>query len=167
MFVPFNKIAPESRVWIYQLSRELSEGEKTEVEKTIEIFCQEWQAHGAPLKTSYLVAHNHFLILAVDEKHSGASGCSIDGSVRMLKDLGAKLGIDFFDRMKAAFLVNEKVELYPVMKLKELFESGMLNPASVTFNNMVATKMEFLNNWRVEAGQSWLSKYLPKSALAK
>lgn len=166
MFVPFNEIGPEARVWVYQMSRELSEDEKVEIEKEMENFCEQWQAHGASLKTSYLVAYNHFLILAVDEKSGGASGCSIDGSVRVLKDLGTKLGIDFFDRMKVAFLVNDKVELYPVIKLKELFSAGALNPTTVTFNNLAATKAEFLNNWRVEVVQSWLAKYLPKSTLA-
>ncbi len=166
MFVPFEELSPTARVWVYQLDRTVSDQVALEVEKVIKGFCDQWQAHGAPLQTSYQLAHRQFLILAVDEKAGSPSGCSIDGSVRVLKELGAKHNIDFFDRTLAAFLLNNKVVLYPLMQLKELFASGTLSPSTITFNNLVETKTAFLENWMIPVGKSWLARYLPKSALA-
>lgn len=166
MLVPFNDLSAEARVWVYQLDRELTDLEKSKIELVMKDFCGQWQAHGAPLQTSFQIAHNHFLILAVDEKAGNASGCSIDGSVRVLKELGTRLNIDFFDRTKAAFLIDSKVELYPITKLKDLFVTGVLNASMPTFDNLVYTKSAYLENWQVPIAQTWLSKYLPKGALA-
>lgn len=166
MFVPFSEISDQSKVWVYQMSREITASELGEVIATMEGFCSQWQAHGVPMKTSFDIAYNHFLILAVDENEASASGCSVDGLVRVLKELSEKMGIDFFDRTRAAFLINGKVDLYPISRLKELFSTGTLNASVNTFNNLVATKEEYLQNWRVKVADSWLARYLPKSTLA-
>ncbi len=166
MFIPFDNISADARVWVYQISRALNADEMKLVESTMEAFCQAWQAHGAPLATSYQLAHDQFLILAVDEGSGGASGCSIDGSVRVLKELSHQLGVDFFDRTKAAFLVDDKISVYQLSQLKELFADGTLKANDMAFNNLVTTKGELLRSWKVPASQSWLSKYLPKKALA-
>lgn len=166
MFVPFEEISPTARVWIYQLDRSVTEQEKGEIGKVIKEFCHQWQAHGSPLYTSFQLMYDHFVVLAVDEKAASASGCSIDGSVRVLKELGARHNIDFFNRSLAAFLINDEIVVYPLNQLKEIFTSGTLSPATTTFNNLVESKADFLDNWMVPAGKSWLAKYLPKSTLA-
>lgn len=166
MFIPFEEISSGARVWIYQLNRAISQQEKIEMEAVLKAFCNQWQAHGAPLSTSFKLVYDHFLIVAVDEQVASASGCSIDGSVRILKELGAKMDVDFFDRTKVAILVNDKVELYPIAQLKELFIDGTLKPTSVTFNNLVATKKAYIEGWQVTVEQSWLARYLPKGTLA-
>jgi hypothetical protein len=166
MFVPFDDLSEEARVWVYQLNRELTDVEKSKIELVMKDFCSHWQAHGAPLRTSFQIAHNYFLILAVDENAGNASGCSIDGSVRVLKELGTQLNVDFFDRTKAAFLIDNKVQLYPIAKLKDLFNEGALNAIMPMFDNLVATKSSYLKNWQVPIAETWLSKYLPKGALA-
>lgn len=166
MFVPFDDLLEEARVWVYQLNRELTDLEKSKIELVMKDFCGQWLAHGAPLRTSFQMVHNYFLILAVDENAGNASGCSIDGSVRVLKELGTQLNIDFFDRTMAAFLIDNKVQLHPIAKLKDLFNEGALNAAMPTFDNLVATKSSYLKNWQVPIAQTWLSKYLPKGALA-
>lgn len=166
MFVPFDDLSEAARVWVYQLDREMTDLEKSKIETVMKDFCGQWQAHGAPLRTSFQIEHKHFLILAVDENAGNASGCSIDGSVRVLKELGTQLNIDFFDRTKAAFMIDNKVQLHPIVNLKDLFITGALNGSMPTFDNLVATKSAYLKNWQVPIAQTWLSKYLPKGALA-
>ena len=166
MFVPFEELSPDVRVWIYQLNRKIDEQEKGSIENIVKEFCNRWEAHGAPLKASYQLIYNHFLILAVDEKAASARGCSIDGSVRVLKEIGSRMNLDFFDRTLAAFLVNDSVVVYPINMLKELFDSGTLSSSVNTFNNLVGSKAEYISNWKIPVSKSWLSKYLPKSALA-
>lgn len=166
MFIPFEELSPSARVWVYQLDRSVNGQEKSEIENAIRGFCHQWQAHGAPLRTSFQLIHDHFLVLAVDEKAGSASGCSIDGSVRVLKELGERYNIDFFNRTLAAFLIDDEVVVYPLNQLKELFSSGTLSATATTFNNLVESKAAFLESWMVPVGRSWLSRYLPKSTLA-
>ncbi|MGE0586994.1 MAG: hypothetical protein AB7O48_00355 [Cyclobacteriaceae bacterium] len=166
MYIPFNDIAENSRVWIYQLNREVNSKERDFIESVMQPFCGQWQVHGAPLQTSFELFHNHFLVLAVDENSGGASGCSIDGSVHAVKEIGSKLGLDFFDRTKVAFRTGGQILVYPMNQLKDLFASGTLNQDTITFDNLVTTKSELLARWEVPVSRSWLAKYLPKKALA-
>ncbi|MCB0487654.1 MAG: hypothetical protein KDC99_04210 [Cyclobacteriaceae bacterium] len=166
MYIPFKDISENSRVWIYQLDREVNDEERNFIESVMKQFCGQWQVHGAPLQTSFEVFYNRFLVLAVDENSGGASGCSIDGSVRAIKEVGLKLDIDFFDRTKVAFRAGAKVSVYPMNELKELFSSATLNQDTITFDNLVTTKSELLARWEVPVSRSWLAKYLPKKALA-
>lgn len=166
MYVPFEELPGSARVWIYPLSREASELEADTIEENLLAFCKQWGAHGSALKTSYKLIENHFLVLSVDEQAGGASGCSIDSSVRTLKNLHQELGIDFFDRSNVPFFINNKIVLYPVSKLKELFANGTLKKESLTFNTLAANKDELERSWMVPSGQTWLARYLPKTALA-
>jgi hypothetical protein len=96
---------------------------------------------------------------------SGASGCSIDGSVRMLKELQSKIGIDFFDRSNIAFSIAGSIKLYKLIELKGLFKDGILSSESLSFNNAVASKEAFEKLWLTPASENWLAKYLPKQEL--
>lgn len=166
MYKDFDKIENSARIWVYQLDRQLAKNELAWLREELEQFCNQWQAHGSPLTTSYQVLYDQFLILAVDESSGGASGCSIDGSVHLLKALSDKVGISFFDRTLAAFKLEGTIKLYPIAKLKELFAAGVLKSSDITFNNLVSTKGELLVSWEVMVSDSWLAKYLPKKALA-
>ena len=166
MYIPFKKLPPQSRVWVYQADRSFTPQEEKSVSEMLADFCSRWEAHGYPLKTSFKIEFSRFIILCVDESSAGASGCSIDGSVRVLKDLGNQFNINFFDRTKVAFLVNGEIETYSLNQLRSLFESALLKPSIQTFNSLVATKAEWETNWKTTAEKSWLIKYLPKDALS-
>ncbi len=164
MFIEFNQLPPHARIWVYQSDRQLATEEATLVSEVFHSFCQQWEAHGQPLKTSFQLLLNQFLIVSVDEGFNNASGCSIDGSVRILKNFQAK-NINFLDPSKIAFLVNDQVVLYSRLELKSVFASGVLSASTTTFNNLVSSKAEFENNWEVVVEKSWMAKYLPTSTL--
>jgi hypothetical protein len=166
MWVSFDELSDNSRVWIYQANRIFTAGEESIITEQLEVFCEQWVAHGHPLKTSFKVAYHQFIILAADESFHLPSGCSIDSSVHVIKSLQTKTGIDFFDRTLIAFKLKDEVKLFPLTRLKEEFTNGTLTPESLSFNNLVATKHEWQNNWLVPAKNSWLARYLPKSVVA-
>lgn len=166
MYLPFDQLPSHSRIWIYQADRSFSLEEEKIISETLAGFCTQWEAHGYPLKTSFKIEFRHFIILSVDESAAGASGCSIDGSVRILKELGSQLKIDFFDRAKIAFLIDGKIQAHPLNQLNSLFQSGKLIASTQTFNNLVATKTEWERRWKTTVEKSWLIKYLPKDTLS-
>jgi len=113
-----------------------------------------------------MVEHNQFIILATDEDYHQPSGCSIDSSVRALKELQSELGIDFFDRTKVAFLNGDTVVTHPLAQLKSVFESGKLAGSTITFNNLVPSRGDLARAWKTPVEKTWLTKYLPNSTLA-
>jgi hypothetical protein len=165
MLVEFDKLPDDSRLWVYQSNRPFSKSEIEFIAKSLTAFCQSWEAHGQPLATSFKIEYDQFVILAVNENVYGASGCSIDGSVRVLKSIQDEIGNDLLDR-SVAFLLNEKVVLYSIAETKAQLTSGTISGDEITFNNSVSSKKEFLQNWKVSTKNStWLAKYLPKKTL--
>lgn len=159
MYVPFNELAPSSKVWIYQSDRPFGELEKKQIEEKLIAFANRWAAHQKDLKASVNIAHNQFVILAVDESQHAASGCSIDSSVHFMKDLEIEFGLNFFDRSKVPFLVNDGLELMPMKELKEKIALGQIKKDTPTFNNFVQSKGELDEKWLVNAENSWMSRY--------
>lgn len=166
MYVPFNELPAHSRIWIYQSNRPLSTDEKRAAEQYLKQFCEGWVAHSQPLKTSFSIEHDQFIILATDEDYHLPSGCSIDSSVRALKTLQSELGLDVFDRTKVAFFVDGKVVTHPLSKLKSTFENGDLKAGALTFDNLVPSRGDLLQRWKLPVEKTWLVKYLPNSTLA-
>ncbi|HEX8038157.1 MAG TPA: hypothetical protein VF490_03360 [Chryseosolibacter sp.] len=161
MFVPFSSLPPSSRVWVFQASRPMAAKELEIAEHRLAVFTGEWAVHGTPLKTSFVIRYDQFIVLAADESDGTASGCSIDSSVRVLKEIGQSIGIDFFGRDQVAFKIGNKVQLIPLSQLKEKFSDGTLNGDSLTFNNLVDTKSAFDAHWLAPAADTWLKRYLP------
>lgn len=165
MHIPFEQIPAHARVWVYQANRKMYASEEAKVSSSMKSFCEQWVAHGQPLQTSFKIEHNQFLIVAVDEGFNNASGCSIDGSVRMLKGFRTELNLNFLDPSKIAFLIDDEISLVSRTELKALFASDKLSNSTHTFNNLVATKADFESQWKITVEKSWMVKYLPNPTL--
>ena len=152
--------APESRVWIYQSSRQFSIGEALDIEDKLHAFCTEWHAHGAAVKAYANLFFGRFIVLMADESRTTVSGCSTDSSVRFIKSLGQTYGIDFFNRQHLAFVVKDKIEILPMNQLAYAFENGFLNSDTLYFNNLADTKQQLEANWIVPVKDSWLAPKL-------
>jgi hypothetical protein len=165
MYIPFEKLSPQSRIWIYQANRKLNSIEEKTIATSLEDFCGKWNAHGEPLKSSFSIEKNQFVIMAVDEDFHNPSGCSIDSSVGIMRQIQAATGVELLDRSKVPFYIDGNIELIPLSELKSSFTSSRLQASTVTFNTMAATKAEMEEKWEIPAEKSWMAKYLPKPAL--
>ena len=161
MYSIFENLPKSARIWIYQSSREILPSELKQISIASEEFCNSWQVHGNPLKSSYKVLNNWFLILAADESEHSVSGCSIDSSVLFIKNISQEFGIDFLDRTQVAYLSvdNESIKLEPISAIKEKVQEGVIVPNTVTFNNLVKNIEELDEKWIVPASESWMKKY--------
>jgi hypothetical protein len=161
MFADFKELGDSSKVWIYQTDRFITSSDERMITEKLTAFCDQWSAHGQPLRTSFKIEHHYFIILGVDEQYSNASGCSIDGSVHTLKALQEQLHSDFFDRNRVAFFLNNEVKTYSISEVKKFFNAREFDAKTQVFNNVITTKAELEKKWLVPAGESWLAKYIP------
>lgn len=159
MYIPFNQLPKDARVWIYQASRSLTNAEVEVVSPLLSQFSTEWTSHGQTLQASAQLFHNRFLVLANNEDVNSPSGCSIDASVRFVKQLEEMLNVSFFDRTQLAFLQNNTVEVVPLKAIKEKIKTGELQANSLYFDNTVPTAGQILNNWPKPANETWLARY--------
>src|SRR5690606_9300761 len=163
MFVPFSQLPDSARVWIFQADRPFTPEDTRKISDTLRSFTDEWSVHGVPMNTSFQILHGYFIVLAADESHHAASGCSIDSSVRVLKQIEQECKVNLFDRNNIAFRLGNEVVLFTMQELKEKFANGVLTEASLTFNNLVSSNADLASRWIVPAGETWLKRYLPKS----
>lgn len=166
MYIPFESLPSTARIWIFQSNRPFSSEEVELLTSRLQVFTDEWNVHGMPLDTSFKIEHSQFIILAADESQQSTSGCSIDSSVRTLKEIEQSLGLVLFDRNQVAFKKDNNVLTMPLSLLKENFLNGILTEATLTFNNLINTKAQLENDWLVPAKLTWLKRYI-SNPLAK
>ncbi len=160
MKVEFDHLPDNSRIWIYQSDRPFSADEKDLIQQMAENFVTQWTAHGKDLKAGARVFYNQFLVLSVNEKINGASGCSIDASVRFIREIENLFHISLTDRSKIAYLKNEKVTLTEFPRIKKEIENQTITRDTLIFNNLVQTKGALKDQWLIPARDSWMKKYL-------
>jgi len=159
MHIPFEQLPEHSRLWIYQAARELTGAEVAKAEQIVKGFTEQWAAHGQALKSSFQVCHNRFLVLGVDQQHHAPTGCSIDSSVAVVRELEREFGTSFFERMLIPFRIGGKIEVLPMQQIKQKVASGEILPETPTFNNLVSNKAEWEKGWEVPAKETWLARY--------
>ncbi|MBV6644990.1 MAG: hypothetical protein KI790_06055 [Cyclobacteriaceae bacterium] len=159
MLVDFNKMPDQAKVWIYQADRPFTNVEEKLIRERSQSFIETWAAHGQPLAGSYQLLHHQFLVIAVDESLNGASGCSIDASVGLIRDLQSNLQLDFLDRSKVAFMVDDQVFLHRLTELKQVVAEGVVNENTRLFNNSIDTLGEWKTSWITPARESWMKRY--------
>ena len=140
MLVDFNELPDHSRIWVYQSNRSFTEEEQKELEESLTEFLKEWTAHGSDLNAGFEMKYKRFIVIGLDQTNVSASGCSIDASVHFIQSLEQ----------------NYK----PLKDFKKLAKAKSVSPNTIVFNNLVATKQEYLENWEVPASESWHSRFV-------
>ena len=146
MLVDFKTLSDDSRIWIYQSNRSFSEAELVEVRQEINNFLQ--------------IPYNRFIVFGLDQTQTGASGCSIDASVRFIQALEKKYSIDLLDKMNVSYKQGEFVAYKTLLDFKKMAKNKSVSKNTIVFNNLVTNKDEYLNHWEVPAEESWHNRFM-------
>ncbi len=159
-----NSLSPLSKVWVYAANRVFNETEAAEINELTKQFAGQWTAHKQQLTSDGGLLYNCFLVLIVDESMAGASGCSIDSSVRFVKEIGAKYQADFFNRM-LLYYVDEanQLQILSFNEASAAFTQGKINESTEVFNHLVNTKETLEAGWKVSLSKSPLLKFVASS----
>ena len=160
MLVDFSKLPDHARVWIYQANRKLSDDEVASIKDQTAAFLTQWTAHGANLEAGFEIKYNRFIIIGLNQDNASASGCSIDASVHFIQDLEKQFNVDLLDKMNVTFYTGEFIAHKPLSDFRKMAKAKSVSPKTVVFNNLVNTKIDYLENWEVPAKDSWHSRFL-------
>ena len=161
MYVEFNNMSEDSRVWIYQAARQFTEQERKLISSKLSAFCDGWNTHGTRMPTSFQILDNQILVLVVDESGLGASGCSIDSSVRTLRELESEIENNITDQGKVTFKSSTgEISVASALGIKSKVTSGEINSQTPIINPQVKNKKDLESVW-ILAGNSWLNRYFP------
>jgi hypothetical protein len=149
------QFSENSRVWIYQSDKELTDAQVIQLQVQLDNFTTGWTAHNNQLKAKAEIRYNRFIVLMVDESQSGASGCSIDKSVNYMKQVEQQFGINLFDRFNLAYRNGSEILSVPRDTFEELLKNGTITTNTIVFNNLAKDLAELQNNWEVPFKDSW------------
>ncbi|WP_411032170.1 ABC transporter ATPase [Spongiimicrobium sp. 3-5] len=160
MLTAFEKLPDTSRVWIYQASRSFDEKELGEIREALDTFIQDWTAHGSHLEAGYEIRYKRFIILALDNTITGASGCSIDASVHFIQSLEKKYKVDLLDKMNVSYKQGDYIAYKGLTDFKKMARQKAVSRNTIVFNNLVTNKHEYLHHWEVPAEESWHARFM-------
>lgn len=148
-------ISENSRIWIYQANRVLNPDEEQRIQQKLNEFTSQWLAHGHSLAALGEIRHHQFIILSVDEQVTGATGCSIDKSVYLMKEIEQEFNLQLLDRFRIAYREGENVVNCSKQEFEELLRKGDLTDDCVVFNNMISVRKDLSTSWEVPMKDSW------------
>ena len=151
----YKELPDHAKVWVYQADRTLSKGEVLQISSKIDDFISTWASHGTDLRASIELFHDRFLVVMVDEEQAMASGCSIDKSVALVKELENDYSINFLNRLLVAWRQDDEIESCPLDQFERKLQAGEIKADTIVFNNLVSTKAEFETKWEVPVKDSW------------
>ncbi|RMA64242.1 ABC transporter ATPase [Ulvibacter antarcticus] len=160
MLIEFEKLPDDSRIWVYQCNRKLSDEEVAAITPKTEVFLEKWTAHGSDLEAGFEIKYNRFIVLGLNQANASASGCSIDASVRFIQSLEKELEVDLLDKMNVTFYNGEFIAHKSLSDFRKMAKARSVSPNTVVFNNLINTKSEYLENWEVPAKESWHNRFL-------
>lgn len=155
--IPFEQLPPDARLWIFPAERRLSTDESRRVLAEADAFIEQWTAHGVPLTAGRDLRHDQFVLVGVDERAAGVSGCSVDALVRRMQQLEAPLGVELVNNAPVLYREGQSIERVSRDRFAELVASGTVGLNTLVFDNTL-TRVGDLRRWEVPAADSWHAK---------
>lgn len=160
MWVNFDELPLQSRVWVFQSNRIMSPSEQSSIDAAVKQFVQEWSTHGVHMLASHVLFHNCFVVIAADEQKQAASGCSIDSFTALFKVFGTQYNLSFFDRFSIAHKLGDEVVISDLDDFKQLIGDGRITQDTLVFNNLINLRQDLFTKWELPLKESWQKRYL-------
>ena len=160
MLVSFDELPDEARIWIYPSDRSFKKEEIIEIQKELTIFLGNWTAHSQSLEAGFILPHDRFIVIGINQESAQASGCSIDSSVRFIQDLERKFEIILLDKMNVTFKQGDYFVHKQLKDFRKMAKSKSITKETIVYNNLVDNKGDFLKYWEIPASQSWHIRFM-------
>lgn len=161
---PFAPLPDSARLWTFGVSRSLAPDEEALLLSEVDGFLAGWKAHGHPLAAARDWRHGRFLLVAVDDRVTPPSGCSIDALVRRLKELEDRMDVEMVGG--GPIWYRDGGPDGPIRRISraaftELAAQGEITGETVVFDPSL-TRLEGLRQgkWEIPARQSWHARLI-------
>jgi hypothetical protein len=160
--VPFDSLPDDARVWVFGADRPLDTAEATRLLDLVDAHLARWAAHGAPLSSARDWRDGRFLTIAVDQRTTGASGCSIDALFHQLQQLERALATSIVGGGRIFYRdTTGIVHSTDRATFAELAERGTITAATRVFDPTVTTLGAWRTGFERRARDSWHADLMP------
>lgn len=160
MFVDFNTIADDSKVWVYPSNRKFYPTEIEDIEQKIKTFVENWKSDDENFKVSYQFLYNRFIIFIADFSETTLTNADIDASVSFILQLQEEYKVELLDRMNVCFKQGEFVQYKELKDFKKLVKNKAVTAKTIIFDNLINNKEDLDNFWEITIEDSWYNRFL-------
>lgn len=154
--INFEQLPAEARVWIFSAERALTSDEQARLLSEVDRFLAQWGAHDRPLISGRDIRYDRFLFVAVDQRHVGPSGCSVDALVRQMKALQEEIGVELVNHAPVLFRQGDEIARVERDDFSELAAQGVVSPETTVFDNTLTRLGDVRDGrWETTAARSW------------
>lgn len=154
--ISFEDLPSDARLWIFAAERPLSTQESNRVLAETDAFIDQWTAHGIPLAAGRELRYHQFVLVGVDERAAGVSGCSIDALVRRMQQLESALGVELVNNGPVLYREGGAIERVSRERFAELAASGTVGLTTHVFDNTLTRVGDLkAGKWEVKAADAW------------
>ncbi|MDE0534773.1 ABC transporter ATPase [Tenacibaculum sp. L6] len=159
MFVEFNSLSEEAKVWVYPSSRKFYPQEIDELKEKLQSFVEAWKQDDADFKASFELKYDRFIVFSAEED-AQLTNTDIDQQVAFILQLQQEYEVELLDKMNVCFKQGEFIQYKDVKEFKTLLKKKSVSAKTVVFDNLVQTKGELENYWEVPITESWYNRFL-------
>ncbi|WP_428742630.1 ABC transporter ATPase [Tenacibaculum sp.] len=159
MFVEFNTLSEEAKVWVYPSSRKFYPQEIDELKEKLQSFVEVWKQDDADFKASFELKYDRFIVFSAEED-AQLINADIDQQVAFILQLQQEYEVELLDKMNVCFKQGEFIQYKDVKEFKTLLKKKSVSAKTVVFDNLVQTKGELENYWEVPITESWYNRFL-------
>jgi len=154
--VAFEQMPDDARLWIFGARAPLDDVDSPRLLGAVDGFLKTWKAHGEPLTCAREFVEEHFLVVAVDERASDASGCSIDGLFHLLQEAEGGIGTSLVGGGNVYFRGAEQM-VFCVTRAEftYLAVNGDVDGKTKVFDTTLTTVGDYRKKFERAAAASW------------
>lgn len=154
--VPFETLPDDARVWVFAGDRPITGSDATRLLDAVDAYLARWKAHGEPLTVARTFTEDRFLTVAVDQRASHASGCSVDGLFRTLKEVERDAGVSLVGAGRVHYRdADGSVRSVERGDFGDLAAAGRVAADTPVFDPTVTTLGEWRKRFEARVGESW------------
>lgn len=160
MWVPFEQLPATTRLWVFTSPVPL---DTALIHPALQTFVQSWTAHRQDLRASGALYQGYFILLAVDESQTAASGCSIDKATHFVQDLGQSLNLNFLEKRRYFYrngdqpvhaVDSQTIHAVDHQTMQAAVQDGRVTPTTLVADTLVS-KVGDLDRLWLPFGESW------------
>ena len=150
-----------SKVWIYLSDRAFTESESAAIKVKLADFSSQWTSHGQPVYGKAFLLENRFILFVADEAKSGVSGCSIDKTVAVIRDITVSYQVNLMDRSLVAIQQFGNTEVLTLADLQHGIEENKCPADIMIYNTLLTSKAELVSHWLIPFKNSKFESLTP------
>jgi hypothetical protein len=128
----FPELSDQATVWIYGFSKILSVDDQRIVKDALDVFVSSWKSHGSEVTADYKMIYDRFVLIAVQNPE--ISGCSIDSSVKVFKNLKHNHELDALNLNQVYFRDQDTIKSVTRPEFNQLVKDALISFDTIVFD---------------------------------